>query len=120
MSLTKEDRKDRAVAGRTFPAVRFPDAIAAALHRQYGGTHGAIKTVARVTGANERAVKNWFEAKNGPSGGFLIDLCRNSDEVLETFLLLANRQDQIKVKKVADLKNILRQMLTLLEEVELA
>ena len=36
-------------------------------------------------------MKNWFDAKNGPSGEFLIALCAHSDEVLETFLLMAGR-----------------------------
>jgi hypothetical protein len=31
-----------------------------------------VKTVVGLTGANERAVKNWFQAKNGPSGEFLM------------------------------------------------
>jgi hypothetical protein len=118
MSLTKEDRKIQSNPRKTFPASRFPDAIAAALHREYGGTHGAVKAVARMTGANERAVKNWFEAKNGPNGEFLIDLCRHSDAVLETVLLLADRQKQVELKRVTDLKNIARAMLTLLEQIE--
>jgi len=29
--------------------------------------------------------QEWFEAKNGPNGEFLIALCRHSDQVLETF-----------------------------------
>ena len=75
MSFTKNDRMNRSVSGRTFPSERFADAIATALHREYGGTHAAIKTVVALTGANERAVKNWFDAKNGPNGDFLIALC---------------------------------------------
>ena len=82
MSLTKKDRINRSVSGTTFPPKRFADAIAAALRREYGGTHAAVKTVVALTGANERAVKNWFDAKNGPSGEFLIALCAHSDEVL--------------------------------------
>ena len=118
MSLPKEGRKSQSVAGKIFPSDRFPDAIAAALHRQYGNTHGAIKAVVHATGATERAVKNWFQAKNGPNGESLIKLCRHSDQVLEAVLLLAGRDGQVKVKKLGDLKAILVQMLALIDDLE--
>lgn len=95
--------------------MRFADAIAAALHREYGATHAAVKTVVSLTGANERAVKNWFDAKNGPSGEFFIALCRHSDCVLETFLLMAGRAEQVKAKKIVDATSKLRQIVALLE-----
>jgi hypothetical protein len=82
MSLPKEGRKDRSVVGKVFPSDRFPDAIAAALHRQYGDTHGAIKAVVHVTGATERAVKNWFQAKNGPNGESLIRLPEGENRIV--------------------------------------
>ena len=55
-----------------------------------------MKTVVGLTSANERAVKNWFQAKNGPSGEFLIALCRHSDHALETVLLMSGREEQVK------------------------
>ena len=118
MSLPKEDRKSRSVGGKVFPSDRFPDSIAAALHRQYGDAHGAIKAVVHVTGATERAVKNWFQAKNGPNGESLIRLCRHSDQVFETVLLLAGREEHLRVKKLGDLKATLRQMLALISDLE--
>jgi hypothetical protein len=45
---------------------RFADAVAAALHREFGDSHGAVKSVMRVTGVAEKTAKNWFQAKNGP------------------------------------------------------
>jgi len=98
-----------------FPQKRFVDAIAVALRREYGGTHAAIKTVVALTGANERSVKNWFDAKNGPSGEFIIALCSHSDEVLETFLLMAGRTQHVQAKKVVDATNKLREILVMLE-----
>jgi len=118
MSLPKRDRKDRSVSGKVFPQKRFVDAIATALRREYGGTHAAIKTVVALTGANERAVKNWFDAKNGPSGEFVIALCAHSDAVLETFLLMAGRTEHVKVKKIVDATNKLREILTLLDDLQ--
>src|SRR5437867_750211 len=58
MSFTKKDRRIRSISGITFPSGSFAGAIAAALHREYGATHAAVKTVVGLTGANERAVKN--------------------------------------------------------------
>lgn len=115
MSLAKSDRKNRAISGKLFPPKRFADAIALALRREYGGTHAAIKTVVALTGANEKSVKNWFDAKNGPSGESTIALCRHSDEVLETFLLLAGRTEHVKAKKVVDATGKLREILAMLD-----
>src|SRR5436189_3414847 len=118
MSLTKKDRIIRSVSGITFPKGGFAHAIAAALHREYGATHAAVKSVVALTGANERAVKNWFAAKNAPSGEFVVALCRHSDEVLETFLLMAGREKQVKAKKIVDAMNRLREVLVLLDELQ--
>src|SRR5258708_37658046 len=118
MSLTKKDRIIRSVSGISFPPGGFADAIAAALRREDGATHAAVKTVVLLTGANERAVKNWFAAKNAPSGEFVVALCRHSDEVLETFLLMAGREKQVRAKKIVDATNRLRDVLVLLDELQ--
>jgi hypothetical protein len=114
MSLPKEDRKDRSVSGKVLQK-RFADAVALALRRECGGTHAAIKTVVALTGANERAVKNWFDAKNGPSGEFLIALCSHSDEVLETFLRMAGRTQHVQAKKIVDATSKLREILVMID-----
>jgi hypothetical protein len=96
----------------------FAAAIATALRREYGGTRAAIKTIVTLTGANERAVKNWFGGLNGPSGEFLIALCRHSDQVLETVLLLAGRDELVTAKKFTDAKGTLRRMIAMLDDME--
>jgi hypothetical protein len=116
MSFTKKDRKVRSNSGITFPAEPFAEAIAGALHRSYGTTPSSIKTVAALVGANARAVKNWFEAKNAPSGEFVVTLCRYSDEVFVTFLRLAGRTEHLKAKRIAETASKLRDMLALLVE----
>ncbi|MGE0702961.1 MAG: hypothetical protein AB7P22_03390 [Vicinamibacterales bacterium] len=119
MSLTKEGRKVRSQSGKGFlSTIRFTDAIAAALHQQYGDSHGAVKSVMHVAGVRERTVKNWFQAKNGPNGESLVQLCRHSDQVLETVLRLAGREKHLKIKKFGEMKGLLRQMLALLAEIE--
>jgi hypothetical protein len=109
---------NRSVSGTTIPPKRFADAIATALRRECGGTHAAIKTVVALTGANERAVKNWFDAKNGPSGEYVIALCAHSDDVLETLLLMAGRTEHVKAKKIVDATNKLREILALLDDLQ--
>src|SRR5712664_1863822 len=73
MSPAKKDRKIQSAFGKDIPHdevinARFAQAIADALHRDFGETHSAVKIVVKRTKANERAVKNWFMAKNGPTG----------------------------------------------------
>jgi hypothetical protein len=118
MSFAKDDRKNQPIHGKSLHSERFSEAIARALHSEFDHTHSAIKTVVALTGANERAVRNWFEAKNGPNGEFLIALCRHSDQVLETFLFLAGRKDHLKARKLVRAKDTLREILVLLSELE--
>jgi len=118
MSPTEKDRIIRSLTGKQIPSETFQGAFARALHREYGGTRAAVKTVITLTQANPRAVKNWFNANNAPNAKFLIALCRHSDEVLETFLLLAGRNDPVKTRKVIDLKHKVREMLDLIDALE--
>ena len=98
MSFTKKDRKIQSEPGKTFPAIT-PDAlaqvIAAALRAEFGATPSAVKTVARLTHSNERAVRNWFDGKNGPSSDNLVVLMRHSNIVLKAVLEMADRPDLV-------------------------
>lgn len=97
MSFTENDRKFRSKIGKSFhvdgryDGRSFTEAIAAALNKEYGLTPSAVKRVARLTGANERTVRNWFEGKNGPSGESLVRLMGQSDAVLQVALSLSGR-----------------------------
>jgi hypothetical protein len=66
----------------------------------------------------ERAVKNWFQAKNGPSGELLVALCRHSELVLETVLRLAGRSELIRIKKLTDFRSRIQEMRALLDDLE--
>lgn len=63
-----------------------------------------MKTVAQLTRSNERAVRNWFDGKNGPSGENLVILMRHSDLVLKAILSLAERQDLVVAIGLASLR----------------
>jgi hypothetical protein len=127
MSSTEKDRKVQSGAGRSFRSdssrgpplgPSFAETIAIALHKEFGGTAAAVKSVVRLTGANERAVKNWFAAKNGPSGENLTRLMGRSDEVLEAVLHLAGRQELIAARRLAGAREKLKEMLAMIDDLE--
>jgi len=125
MSPPKMNRKLQCEPGKSFPErlseirhASFAQVIAGALRREFGDTHAAIKTVVALTKTNERAVKNWFAAKNGPTGQHLVDLVRTSDEVLEVVLILSQRHDLILAKKLGDSKKVLATMLKLMGDLQ--
>jgi hypothetical protein len=110
MSFTKNDRNLQPRSGKSFPigdrqvGPSFIQAITSALRTEFGGGPSGLKTVARFTGANERAVRNWFEGKNGPSGENLIILIQHSDTVLKTVLSLADRRGLAVAASLAGLR----------------
>ena len=114
MSLQKDGRNFRPNSGSNFPTVSFAAAVAEALHREYDNAEGGIGTVVALTGANQRTVRNWFEAKNGPGGEYLIALCRHSDEVLGTILTLAGRATHVKLTSLEQVKQKLSEARALL------
>ena len=97
MSLTQKGRKLRAESGTSFPdrgePSNFTADMSSLLKRAYGGRHSAVKIVAAAVGANERAVKNWFDGKNGPNGENLLRLVIHSDAMLVGFLAMAGKQE---------------------------
>jgi hypothetical protein len=126
MSPTQKDRNLQSESGRSLPPppatngepLSFAETVADALRREFGGTSAAVKVVVRLTRANERAVKNWFTAKNGPSGENLMILLRHSDEVLESVLQMAGRQDLIVARKLTGAREKLREMLAMIDELQ--
>jgi hypothetical protein len=125
MSSHNEGRNFQALSGRRIPTRNdraelpgFAEAIRAALHQEYGDTHAAAKTIARLTGGTDRSAKNWLAAKNGPNGRSLIALCRHSDSVFEIVIRLCDRDQLLKVKRLIDAREKLRETLALLDELE--
>jgi len=125
MSLHKRGRNFRSFSGRGVPIRRnpidsrgFAKAISAALREEYGDTHAAAKTIARLTGGNDRSAKNWLAGKNGPNGQSLIALCRHSDRVFETVARLCGRYQVLKTHKLIDAREKLRDTLAALDEIE--
>jgi hypothetical protein len=82
----------------------FAMKIASALRAELKDRTSRAKVVAGWTGANERTVKNWFLGRYAPCGRHLVLLARNSDQVLNAILSMADRQDLLLAPKVEDLK----------------
>ncbi|WP_136439350.1 hypothetical protein [Pacificoceanicola onchidii] len=91
--------------------------IAAALKRELGGSHRAIKATMNWTGASERTTKNWLAGTHGPAGVHLIELMRHSDEVAETVLTLCGRSEVAISLELACLRTALVRMLTTADEI---
>lgn len=94
----------------------FSQTIAAALRREWGTTPSARKEVGRITQANERAVRNWFDGRNGPNGENLMSLIRSSDAVFETVLALSGRRSSLTGAHVLALRERLSVLITLIDE----
>ena len=86
--------------------------MASLLKRAYGGRHSAVKVVAAAVGANERAVKNWFDAKNGPNGQNLLKLVVHSDAMLVGFLAMAGKEEYVLSLEVDRVMAVLETSLT--------
>ena len=95
--------------------VDFNGAIAAALRKELGSTHQAIKTVMHWTGASESAAKTWLTGSHGPSGEHLVALVRNSDEVLNIFLSLTGRNRHLLGIRLAELRTQLVEIIECLD-----
>lgn len=124
MSFQKKDRKVQSKTGRTFhgddvqDARPFAEVIAVAVLAEWGATSSARKEVGRITKANERTVRNWFEGRNSPSGENLVCLIRHSDVVLETVLRLSGRRELVQVAAVLDLRDRLQSIVVAIDELQ--
>ena len=95
--------------------VSYRQTIAAALQRELEGTHRAVKTTMRWTGASERTAKNWIAGSHGPSGEHLISLMRHSDEVLIGLLTLAGRDEAIVALRLVEMRDRLEETRQLID-----
>ncbi len=93
----------------------FNGMIGEALRAELGGTHRAIKTVMRWTGASERSVKHWFAGTHGPSGQHLVALARNSDVVFGRFLIAANRDELLVGVELSAVRGKLLELLRVID-----
>ena len=126
MSFRKKGRKFRTESGKTFPkssdkmgklkSENLTDVIATCLRDSFGDDPAAAKSLMRITGAGERTVKNWLQGKNAPSGENLIALIQQSDDVLDTVLLLSDRHEILAMKKMVDARDELLRIVELIDE----
>jgi hypothetical protein len=97
-------------SGTRTPELHYAAAIAAALRKELGDTHQAVKTVLKWTVADERTVKNWLAGTHGPRGEHLIALIHHSDAVMDAFLRLTGREPVIVANKLVGARDQLAQI----------
>ncbi len=85
MSRSKKDRLFPGGANR-ITDLELAELVAAALRQDYGDLPSAVKQIGRRTGANLRAIKNWYEARHAPSSSHLLTLARSSPGILKLVL----------------------------------
>ena len=96
-------------------AMSYEAIIAAAVRQELGGSHQAIKTLMRRTGASARTAKNWLSGSAGPSGAHLVELMRSSDLVFAAVLRMAGRERAVIGGRLAEASELLKRVLALLE-----
>ena len=94
----------------------FAMKIASALKAELQDRNSRAKVVAGWTGANERTVKNWISGRYAPCGRHLVLLARNSNQVLNAILSMADRQELLLVRQAGDLRRRVLELAALMEE----
>jgi hypothetical protein len=98
--------KQLPLSGATLSSA-YAQTVAKVLATELNGTHRAIKTIAKWTGASERTAKNWLSGRRGPSGPHLIALLAKSDALLEQILLLSGRGPVLELRRLETVKEAL-------------
>jgi hypothetical protein len=94
----------------------FAMKIASALTSELKDRNARAKLVAGWTGASERTVKNWISGRYAPCGRHLVVLAQHSDQVLNTILLMADRQDRFFGGNVEDLRRKVLELAAIIGE----
>ena len=94
----------------------YASSIAEALRSELGQSHRATKTLMRWTGASDRTAKNWLSGHCGPSGNHLVQLARESDTILATFLGLAGRNRHMVGADLLQIRDALADAAALIDE----
>lgn len=92
MSPPKKDRNFPVGTGLSSDA-QLAEIIASALRQDFGDTPSSIKQIGRLTSANLRAIKNWYDAKNAPSSRYLLILAQTSPTILRFILMQVGGED---------------------------
>ena len=93
----------------------YAELIGHALRLELGESRRAVKTIMRWTGVSDRTARNWLSDVSGPSGCHLAMLAAQSDLVLEAFLSLAGRGNQMLVADIATVQKALKRATALVE-----
>lgn len=92
MSYPKKDRVFPVKPVRMTEA-ELADLVASALRHDYGDLPSAVKQIGLQTGANLRAIRNWYEGRHAPSSIHLLRLAKSSPQILQLVLRLIGGEE---------------------------
>lgn len=93
----------------------FSRMVSGVLNGALGDRPASVKVVARWTGACERTVKNWFAGSCAPQGHHFQRIVRHCPEMLDAFLVSAERPDCLAMARVQAARGMLEAALAALE-----
>lgn len=73
-------------APKAISDIELAEIVGSALKADFGDNGSAIKQIGRLTNANLRAIKNWYQGRHAPSAGHLLLLARSSPSLLRFVL----------------------------------
>lgn len=94
MSFTNNDQVFHKISEQELAEV-----IAYALRKDHGHNGSSVKQIARMTGLNPRAVRNWYEARNIPGLLSFLHIAQCSPTLMKSILELAGyTQISVRIK----------------------
>lgn len=88
MSFTNNDQVFHSISQQELAEI-----IACALRKDHGHHGSSVKQIARMTGFNPRAVRNWYEARNMPGLSGFLRLMQCSPTLVKTVLELSGQAE---------------------------
>jgi len=85
LSFSKNDQVFPST-GTRISEVAFAKSVAEALRNDYADIPSTVKQISRQTGAQPRAIRNWYEGKHIPSSLHLLILAKSSPSILQLVL----------------------------------
>lgn len=78
----------------------FAQLISEALRKDYADLPSAVKQIGLQTGANLRAIRNWYEGRHAPSSFHLLALAKSSPSILRLVLTQIGGKDLLEAFQI--------------------
>lgn len=78
----------------------FAQLVSEALRKDYADLPSAVKQIGLQTGANLRAIRNWYEGRHAPSSFHLLILAKSSPSLLQLVLTQIGGNDLLEAFQI--------------------